>query len=136
MANYYDIFKRYLDDHRIIYTEIDKNILMIEYQGTEKKKIPLICNMDERTPLQCFLMSVEIAHCTEEEAALALAMCNVLNKCAPGARFYLDDDYEVCAVKLLKLHPEYLCGDIIEAMNEMAEAVDAAYMNFRDEMGK
>lgn len=134
MARYYDIFKRYLKDRRIAYTEIEDEMLMITYRGEAMDSIPLVCNMDSRSPEKCLLCCFEIGECTRDTRPAALAACNLVNQCAPGVNIFIDDDLQISAMCTVRMHREYFCDDIIEAMNYMSEAVDAVYMQFHEEM--
>lgn len=132
VAGNYDIFKRYLKDRRIAYTEIDEEMLMIAYRGEEKESIPLICTLDSGAPDKALLCCFDIADCSGEEAAGLLA-CNRVSQVAPGVSIYLDEDSRLSAMSTVRVHREYFCEDIIEAMNYLSEAVDAVYMQFHEE---
>ena len=135
MAGNYDVFKRYLRDRRIAYTELDEEILMIAYRGEEKESIPLICNLDSRSPDKALICCFDIADCSEKEIAGLLA-CNRISQVAPGVSIYLDEDSRLSAMSTVRVHREYFCEDIIEAMNYLSEAVDAVYMQFHEETEK
>lgn len=134
MSEAYEIFRQYLTDRRIVFSELGDEIIQIDYRGEDMKTIPLVCSFNQEQPDMAMLLCVEIARYTKDNCTLALALCNSCNQILAHVRFYMDDSYEVIARCDVRLHEPFFCDDIIASLNLMAASVDAMYPEFVKEM--
>lgn len=134
MENYFQMFRQYLQQHRIIFTDIDVDMLVIEYRGQALEKIPLVCYIPSQEPAQCFLVCSEVVECVGKATPEALEICNLINRCSLPANVHIDDDGKVCVCSIIRVHKEYFCEDIMEALCRLAETADATYMQFQERM--
>lgn len=134
MENYFQIFRQYLQRRRVIFTDIDEDMLMIEYRGQAMEKIPLVCYIPTEDPTLCSLVCPEVIECDREAIPEALEICNLMNVCSPAANIHIDDDNKVCISSILRVHKEYFCEDIMETLSYLAEAADGTYMQFQERM--
>lgn len=134
MASYYELFRRYLQSRNVIFTDIEDDILMMEYRGEAMKKIPLLVHIPRNETEKCILICPEVLKISSNVQSEALKIINLVNKCAPAANVHIDDDLTVVVTSLVLLHREYFCEDIVKSLSYLAEAADATYMQFQEEM--
>lgn len=134
MANYYQIFRKYLQSRNVIFTDIEADILMMEYRGEAMEKIPLVVHIPADETEKCILMCPEVLKIIPEVLPESLKIVNLMNKCAPMANVHIDDDNSVTVTCVVPLHREYFCEDIMKTLSYLAETADGTYMQFQEEM--
>ena len=133
MGNLFQIFRQYLQSRRIIFTDIDEDMVLFEYTGQAMEKIPLVCYIPQEDPTLCSLVCPEVIECEPEAVPEALKICNLMNVCSPAVNIHIDDN-KVCVSSIIRVHKEYFCEDIMEMLSYMAEAADGTYMQFQERM--
>ncbi|MBQ8586856.1 MAG: hypothetical protein IJ453_02070 [Oscillospiraceae bacterium] len=134
MESYYRIFRKYLQSRNVIFTDIESDILMMEYRGEAMEKIPLLVHIPTDETEKCLLICPEVVKIIPEVLPEALKIVNLMNKCAPVANIHIDDDNAVVVTCCVPLHREYFCEDIMKTLRYLAEAADGTYMQFQEEM--
>ena len=129
MANYKNLFMRYMDDEGIKYTDVKENVVKVVYTGDNLKSIPIFVFFDkDGDPLVSF-KCWEIANFKDKEA-VGIITCNQLNNQYRWVTFYVDDDADVIT-QIDSYVDENTCGPIcMSLVRRMVNIVDEAYPEF------
>ena len=128
MANYKNLFMRYMDDQGIKYTDVKENVVKVVYTGDNLKTIPIFVFFDkDGDPLVTF-KCWEIANFKDKEAAGIIA-CNQLNNQYRWVTFYVDDDADVIT-QIDSYVSEETCGAVcMSLVKRMVNIIDESYPN-------
>ena len=126
MANYKNLFMRYMDDQGIKYSDVKENVVKVVYTGDNLKSIPIFVFFDkDGDPLVSF-KCWEIANFKDKEAAGIIA-CNQLNNQYRWVTFYVDDDADVIT-QIDSYVDDETCGKIcLSLVKRMVNIIDDSY---------
>ena len=129
MANYKQLFMRYMDQEGIKYTDTDDFVVKVVYTGDNLKSIPVFVFFDKDGDPLVQLKCWEIANFKNKEAKAMIA-CNQMNKEWRWIKFYLDDDADIIAGCDAYID-EATCGsECLSLVRRMVNIVDDAYPTF------
>lgn len=130
MANYKNLFMRFMDRNNIKYTDVKENVVKVVYTGDNLKTIPVFVFFDaDGDPLVSF-KCWEIANFKDEKMAGGIVACNQLNNKYRWVKFYLDDDCDVVA-QIDAYIDEDTCGsECTSLVKRMVNIVDEGYPTF------
>jgi len=129
MANYKQLFMRYMDQEGIKYTDTDDYVVKVVYTGDNLKSIPVFVFFDKDGDPLVQLKCWEIANFKNKEAKAMIA-CNQMNKEWRWIKFYLDDDADIIAGCDAYID-EATCGsECLSLVRRMVNIVDDAYPTF------
>jgi hypothetical protein len=129
MANYKELFKRYMDIEGIKYEDRDEFLVKVTYSGDNLKSIPVYVFFDkDGDPLVQF-KCWDIANFKEKEAKGILA-CNEINKQYRWVKFYLDDDADIVASIDAYIDASTCGEECLSLVRRVVNITDAAYPTF------
>ena len=129
MANYKQLFMRYMDQEGIKYTDTGDNTVKVVYTGDNIKSIPIFVYFDKDGDPIIQLKCWEIANFKNKEAKGMIA-CNQTNKEWRWIKFYLDDDADIIAGCDAYID-DVTCGkECLSLVRRMVNIIDDAYPTF------
>jgi hypothetical protein len=127
MADYKNLFTRFLDRNDIKYSEPKDNVVKVVYTGDNLKTIPIFVFFDADGDPLVSLKCWEIANFRDEKYASGIIACNDLNKEYRWVCFYIDDDHDVVA-QIDAYVDEETCGNICTSLvKRMVNIIDDGY---------
>lgn len=133
MANYKQLFLRYLDEKGVKYTDRDEYVVRISYSCDNLKTIPVYIFFDEDGDPMVQFKCWDIANFKNKEAKGIFA-CNEMNKTYRWVKFYLDKDADVVA-SIDAYIAEYNCGEeCLALVRRLVNIIDDAYPTFAKAM--
>lgn len=129
MANYKNLFMRFMDRNNIKYTDVKENVVKVVYTGDNLRTIPVYVFFDkDGDPLVSF-KCWEILNFKGEEAGGVIA-CNILNKKYRWVKFYLDDDSDIVSQIDAYIDEETCGSECTNLVKRMVNIVDEGYPVF------
>lgn len=127
MANYKNLFMRYMDRNNVKYTDVREDVVKVVYTGDNLKSIPVYVFFDkDGDPLVCF-KCWDIAKFPDGKIANGVIACNMLNKKYRWVKFYLDDDKDIVA-QIDAYVDEETCGsECLNLVKRTVNIVDEGY---------
>ena len=130
MANYKNLFMRFMDRNNIKYTDVKENVVKVVYTGDNLKTIPVFVFFDaDGDPIVSF-KCWEIANFKDEKMAGGIVACNQLNNKYRWVKFYLDDDCDVVAQIDAYIDEETCGNECTSLVKRMVNIVDEGYPTF------
>ena len=130
MANYKNLYMRFMDRNNIKYTDVKENVVKVVYTGDNLKTIPVFVFFDADGEPPVSFKCWEIANFKDEKMAGGVIACNQLNKEYRWVKFYLDDDSDVVA-QIDAYVDEETCGsECASLVKRMVNIVDEGYPTF------
>ncbi len=127
MANYKNLFMRYMDRNNVKYSDVREDVVKVVYTGDNLKSIPVYVFFDkDGDPLVCF-KCWDIAKFKDSKMANGVIACNMLNKKYRWVKFYLDDDNDIIA-QIDAYVDEETCGsECLNLVKRTVNIVDEGY---------
>ncbi len=130
MANYKNLFLRFMDREEVRYTEMDDHVVKVVYTGENLKTIPIFVFFDENGEPLISVKCWEITNFKDDKMAGGMIACNMLNKQYRWVKFFLDDDSDVVA-QIDAYVDEPTCGsECLSLVRRMVNIIDEAYPTF------
>ncbi len=129
MSIYKDLYLRYMDGNEIKYTDLDDDAVRVSYNGEHIPTITVMCFFDEDSDGngQVTLRSWEICRVPADKRKEANEACNEANSKFRWAKFYIDEDNDLCA-QIDAMLDEDSCARICDRLIErLVSIVDEAY---------
>ena len=130
MANYKNLFMRFMDCNNIKYTDVKENVVRVVYTGDNLKTIPIYVFFDADGEGLVTLRCWEIANFKDRNKGHALIACNTLNKQYRWVKFYLDDDGDIVAQIDAYIDEETCGSECTNLVKRMVNIIDEGYRIF------
>lgn len=130
MANYKQLFIKYMEEKGIKYTDRDENHVTVSYSGDNIKSIKFHVAFDKDGEGMVQIYAWDIGNFGGDKTAKGIEVCNELNAKYRWVKFYLDSDKDVCVST-----DSYICeanaGSVcLNLVRRMVNIVDEAYPSF------
>ncbi len=129
MANYKNLFMRYMDSEGVRYEEINEHCVRVTYNGDNLKHIPVLVFFDEDGDPLVQFKCWEIGNFKGKEAA-GLMACNEVNKTYRWVKYCIDDDSDVAASIDAYIDPESCGKECLSLVRRVVNITDDAYPTF------
>ena len=129
MANYKQLFMRYMDAEGIKYVDRDEFVVKVTYTGDNMKSIPVFVFFDEDGDPIVQMKCWDIANFKGKEAKAVLA-CNEMNKNWRWIKFHLDDDADIVASIDAYIEPTTCGEECMRLVRRVVNITDEAYPTF------
>lgn len=132
MANYKQIYMRYMDDNGIKYSEVQgrENVVKVVYTGDNLNSIPVFVFFDKDGEGMVTLKCWDIANFKGNKLAAGLIACNDMNDKYRWVKFYVDKDGDIIA-QIDAYIDERTCGyECASLVRRVVNITDEAYPTF------
>lgn len=129
MANFKQLFMRYMDAEGIKYVDRDEFVVKVTYTGDNMKSIPVFIFFDEDGDPIVQMKCWDIANFKGKEAKGVLA-CNEMNKSWRWIKFHLDDDSDIVASIDAYIEPNTCGEECMRLVRRVVNITDEAYPTF------
>lgn len=130
MANYKNLFMRYMDRNNVKYTDVKENVVKVVYTGDNLKTIPIYVFFDADGDPLVSLKCWEIANFKDEKMAAGVIACNQLNCKYRWVKFYLDKDSDVVGQIDAYVDEETGGSECLSLVKRMVNIIDESYPTF------
>ena len=129
MANFKQLFMRYMDAEGIKYVDRDEYVVKVTYSGDNLKSIPVFVFFDEDGDPIVQFKCWDIANFKDKESKGILA-CNEMNAHYRWVKFYLDKDADIVA-SIDAYIDDLTCGEeCMKLVRRVVNITDEAYPTF------
>lgn len=130
MANYKQLYMRYMDDNGIKYTDVKENVVKVVYTGDNLKTIPCYVFFDKNGAPMITVKCWEVANFKGDKMANGIVCCNEMNKKYRWVKFFLDDDCDVQVQIDAYIDAETCGSECANLVRRMVNITDEAYPVF------
>ena len=130
MSRYASLFKAYMDQKGIRYSENADGDLRVSYNADNVKTVEVLLFFDKNGDKYVAFYCLSIGSFTKDQYAKALVVCNTMNKKYRWMKFFIDENYQI-VVKADAILDEETCGEeCIEYVRRIVGIVDDVYPDF------
>ena len=131
MSRFKNIFTAYMDNKGIQYVDKNEIMVSIHYAGKNLETITVTVGFKNDGGPTARLVCYNIGNISEDMRVNAIVICNKLNADCGLAKFYLDEDNDICA-QIDTYFDENTCGAICTFLaKNLYMLVDECYPYFR-----